>query len=119
MLTTLMLALAAQAAPPTPLQVADMCMFVAENNLETDSAHSTRWAWRTRFFRAAGVDAAADDVATIRAKMQRWWSANQERLLCNVPNSIVRDGSILRLAVDSSGSDFITDAVRRWRIDHN
>lgn len=127
MITALLAAaLAASSPQDKPLglsrSVDDICMFVAENPYDelTDMPppHTGR-VYRTLMLQAAGVKIGTDDAETIRIKMQRWWTASQDKLLCNVANSIVRDGSILRLAVDRSNSDFINDAARRWRVDLN
>lgn len=97
-----------------------LCQYVAENLSETDPQEaSSGYRYQTWFYRAAGVDLAADNADTIRSKMQLWWSNNQDALRCNVPNSVIRNGSILRVAADRSSSEFLTDATRRWRVDLN
>lgn len=122
MLVGLAVALALGATTPSQeigLDPEELCRFVAENLSESSVAAGTRFVYQTRLFRAAGVDPARDDPATIRTKMQTYWNRHREALVCNVPNSIVRDGSILKLAVDSSNSEFLTDVVRRWQLDLN
>lgn len=101
------------------LDPGELCQFVAENLSESNASRGTRYVYQTRLFAAAGVDPHTDTREVISRKMKAWWSKNQHRLICNVPHSIVRDGSILKLAVDSSSSEFINDAVRRWRVDLN
>jgi hypothetical protein len=97
-----------------------LCLYVAENPSETDPREARSvYRYRSWLYRAAGVDLAADDADTIRSRMQLWWNANQDALRCNVPNSVIRNGSILRLAADRSSSEFLTDAARRWRLDLN
>ena len=118
------LAAALSLATATPergigLSVGEICQFVAENISESDPAASTRYVYQTRLFRAAGVDPARDDAATIRSKMQTYWNRHRQALVCNVPNSIVRNGSILKLAVDSSNSEFLNDVARRWKLELN
>ena len=110
---------------PRPLEgsnrtIDDLCLFVAENILDT-SGGAGKWAWQSLFYSAGGVTRAevAAKSPAINDKMRSWWAANQDRLTCNVVNSIVRDGSILRLAVDSASSDFLRDAVWRWKVDLN
>ena len=122
MLAELAVALALGATTPSQeigLDPEELCRFVAENLSESSAAAGTCFVYQTRLFRAAGVDPARDDAATIRTKMQTYWSRHREALVCNVPNSVVRDGSILKLAMDSSNSEFVNDAVRRWRLDLN
>ena len=109
----------ASGASQINLNVDDLCQYVAENPAETDSSRGTRFVYQTRLFAAAGVDPHTDTREVISSKMQAWWSQHQHLLICNVTNSIVRDGSILKLAVDSSSSEFINDVVRRWRVDLN
>ena len=85
-----------------------LCRYVAENLSETDPREARSvYRYRTWFYRAAGVDLAADNADTIRSKMQLWWNANQDAVRCNVPNSVIRNGSILRLAADRSSSEFL------------
>lgn len=122
MILELVAALALVSTTPSQeigLDPADLCQFVAENLSDTNDPRLTPYVWRTRLFRAAGVDPANDDPAIIRAKMQAYWNRHREALICNVPNSVVRDGSILKLAADSSSSEFLTDVVRRWQLDLN
>lgn len=113
--------LGAQSTPSAipNLNVVDLCQFMAEGVREIDPAKGTKYAYQTLLYAAAGVDPHKDDAATRSAKMQAWWNRYQDRLICNVPHSIVRNGSILKLAVDRSGTDFIDDAVRRWKVDLN
>lgn len=100
--------------------VALLCHYVAENLSETDPQEPlSRYRYRTWFYRAAGVDLTSDDAEAIRSKMQSWWTANQDAVRCNVPNSVIRNGSIFRLAADRSSSEFLTDAAHRWRVDLN
>ena len=122
MLAELAVALSLTATTPSQeigLDPEELCQFVAENLSDTRATAPTPYVYRTRLFRAAGVDPARDDPATIRTKMQTYWNRHREALICNVPNSVVRDGSILKLAVDSSSSEFLTDVVRRWQLDLN
>ena len=122
MLTGMITALSLVAANPGPgigLDVETLCILVAENLSETDVSRHTRFRYQSRLFQAAGVDASRDDAAMKSTKMQTWWNLYQDQVICNVTNSIVRNGSILKLAVDSSSSEFINDAVRRWKVDLN
>jgi hypothetical protein len=115
MLAGMIAALSLIAANPSPgigLDVPDICQFVAENPSESDHSQHTRFVYQTRLYQAAGVDPSRDVAATIRTKMQTWWNLYQNQLICNVPNSFVRNGNILKLAVDRSSSEFINDAVR-------
>ncbi|CAN1528062.1 hypothetical protein MCERH10_01292 [Caulobacteraceae bacterium] len=122
MLVGMMTALSLMAANPSPgvgLNVPELCQFVAENLSESDTSRHTRFRYQRRLFQAAGVDPSIDDAATKQTKMQTWWNLYQDQLICNVPHSIVRNGNILKLAVDRSSSEFINDAVRRWKVDLN
>lgn len=122
MLTGMIATLSLLAATPNTdigLSVPELCRFMAENLSETDPSRHTRFVYQTRLYQAAGVDPSRDVAATIRTKMQTWWNLYQDQLICNVPNSLVRNGSILKLAVDRSSSEFINDAVRRWKVDLN
>lgn len=101
------------------MDVEELCQYVAESLTESDPARGTRYVWETRLYAAAGIDPHQDDAATVRAKMQSYWNRNREALVCNVPNSVVRDGSILKLAVDRSSTEFLTSAIRRWDLDLN
>lgn len=51
--------------------------------------------------------------------MQRWWSRYQHLLNCNQLGSSVKNGNILRLALEKGANEFINDATRRWRLDLN
>lgn len=104
---------------PNQVNVAELCMFVAENNRETDASIGTTFAYQSRIFKAACVDPHADSSDVIQAKMQNFWNRYHDKLICNVSNSIVRDGNILKLAVDRSSTDFINDSVRRWKVNLN
>jgi hypothetical protein len=98
--------------------VADFCQFVAENIRETDEPEYA-FVYRMMLFKAAGVDPVHDDKSAVALKMSAWWAKHRKSLTCSVPNSVVRDGNILKVAVDRSSSDFLTDVVRRWRLDVN
>ena len=122
MLAEFAVALAINASSPSQdigLDPAELCQFVAENISDHNPGAPTPFVYRTRLFRAAGVDPTRDDAATIRTKMQTYWNRHREALVCSVPNSVVREGSILKLAMDSSNSEFVDDAVRRWQLDLN
>ncbi len=62
------------------LSVPELCQFVAENISESDPSRQTRFAYQTRFYRAAEVDASRDDDATTQTKMQTWWNLYQNQL---------------------------------------
>lgn len=119
--TNILFALVALAFPdPVPnLDVDDLCVFVAENIRESDPSKGTTYVWQTQLYEAANIDAHNDDGAAVRAKMQAFWNQYQDRLLCNVPNSVVRNGSILRLAADRSSTQFIQSVTYRWGLDLN
>lgn len=104
---------------PGVRSVDELCQFVADKLHEPDATAGTKYVYQSILFARAGVDAQADDAATRARKMQAWWNREQQSLYCNVLNSNVRDGHILRLAVDRSASDFLTDVVRRWKLDLN
>lgn len=126
MFTSLMaflLAAQAQAEPPLMFgdrSVEELCLFMVEGLVDSSKPSNTRaYLYRDMMRKAAGVDMAVDDRPTETAKMQRWWNAHQHQLKCNVTNSVVRDGHIMRLAVDRSQGEFIRDVVFRWKLDIN
>jgi hypothetical protein len=98
--------------------VDDFCLFVAEN-VRAESAPQFVFVYRLALFKAAGVDPGRDDAPAVRRKMAAWWGRHRKTLICNVANSVVRNGNVLKLAVDRSSTDFLTDAVRRWKLDVN
>lgn len=104
---------------PNQINVEELCRFVAENLSESNSTVGTRFVYQTRIYRAACVNPQQDSAEVIQAKVQNFWNRYHDSLVCNVPHSIVRNGNILKLAVDSSSTDFINDSVRRWKVNIN
>lgn len=104
---------------PNQVNVEELCQFVAENLSETNASQGTRFVYQTRIYRGACVNPQTDSAEVIQAKIQNFWNRYHDKLTCNIPNSIVRDGNILKLAVDRSSTDFINDSVRRWKVNLN
>ena len=121
MLLALGAMLALQAETVAGLDVADLCQFVADKLTLSGAggAPRYRYVYQARLFAAAGVHVQSDDPTSIQEKMQRFWNRHQDRLICNVVNSTVRNGHILRVAVERSNGEFINDVARRWRVDLN
>ena len=55
----------------------------------------------------------------VQAKIQDFWKRRGPSLTCNLIGFTVRDGSILKLAVEKNSRAFLNDAVRRWKVDLN
>lgn len=112
----------ARASNPPGLDMETLCRFMAENIKVTGSdseAALYEYVYRRDLFRAAGVDPRQDDKARTRLKMQAYWNRHRQAMTCNIPHSFVRDGNILKLAVDRSNTNFLQDAIYRWELDLN
>lgn len=101
-----------------PLNVADLCQFVADETAEPDASKRTSLVYETKIHEAACV-ADTDSPDQVRAKIQAFWKEHGHQLVCNVLNSGVRNGHILKLAVNRSSTRFIKDAARKWKVDLN
>lgn len=103
---------------PRPVNVADLCQFVADETAESNPSTGTEYVYRTKIREAACVRD-GDSSEEVKVKIRAFWSEYNGRLVCNVLNSGVRNGHILKLAVNRSSTNFIKDVTRRWKVDLN
>lgn len=107
------------AAHAGPVNWPDLCDAVAGQILETDPRAGTAYTYQTKIYRAAGVNPSEDSVEQVRAKVKAWWDAEGSTGTCSSINFSVRDGGILKLAVERNSRNFFNDVVRKWKLDVN
>ena len=103
---------------PNQLNPGQLCNAVNDQVEETVDNIGTRFNYQTRIYRAACVEQ-TDSPGVVQAKIQNFWNQYHSELNCNLLGFSVRGGSILKLAVERDSSNFINDAVRRWKVNLN
>ena len=98
---------------------ADLCDAVAGQILETDPSRRTHYTFQTKIYAASCVDESADSAEVIQQKIQAFWLVAEPTLTCSQLNFSVKDGHILKLAVERNSRDFINDVVRKWKLSLN
>ena len=106
---------------PAQLNVGQFCNAVSDQLGNTTGRFSGRFyqfQYQQLIRDAACVD--PDDAPEVVAgKIQHLWNQQHARLVCNQLGFSVRDGYLLKLAVESDSREFVNDAVRRWKLDLN
>ena len=98
---------------------ADLCDAVAGQILETDPSRRTHYTFQTKIYAASCVDESADSAEVIQQRIQVFWLVAEPTLTCSQLNFSVKDGHILKLAVERNSRDFINDVVRKWKLSLN
>jgi hypothetical protein len=103
---------------PNSVNASDLCDAVSGQVLETDSRQTTRYTFQTKILRASCVET-SDSPEIVQAKVQNFWNKYHDKLNCSQINFTIRNGHILKLAVERNSRDFINDAVRKWKVNLN
>jgi hypothetical protein len=103
---------------PNQINVTEFCSAVSAQLSETNPSAGTRFSYQTKIYRASCVES-SDSPEVIRAKIQNFWNKYHDELICNQFGSMVKNGNILKLAVEKDSKEFINDAVRRWKVNLN
>ena len=104
---------------PGQVNAADLCAAVSSQHLESNPSQNTRYAYQTKIYRAACVNSRVDTPEIIQAKIQNFWNRFHHQLNCSSVDFTVRNGHILKLAVERNSRDFVNDAVRKWKVNLN
>ncbi|MFL5784461.1 MAG: hypothetical protein ACJ76H_07635 [Bacteriovoracaceae bacterium] len=103
---------------PNQINAAEFCTAVGMQLSETNPANGTRYSYQTKIYKAACVET-NDSPEVIQAKIQNFWNRYHDQLVCNQLGSMVKNGNVLKLAVEKNSNEFINDTVRRWHVNLN
>lgn len=103
---------------PHSLNPAQFCNTVGDQLQRPDPRLGTTYDYQNRIYEAACIQP-GDSVSVIQAKVQSFWNEYHDQLTCNQVNSRVRNGNILKFAIEKNSRNFINDAVRRWGVSLN
>ncbi len=103
---------------PTPVNVANLCMAVGEKYSERNPSLGTKYAYQNQIYRASCVEA-GDSEDIIRAKVQHFWNRFHSELSCSPLGFSVRNGHLLKLAVERNSEDFVEEAILDWKVSLN
>jgi hypothetical protein len=106
-----------RACPALP-DVPDLCMAVSQKLHQPDPVMRTRYVYQNMIYRAACVDP-GDSPDLIRGKVRQFWNTHHSRLTCTQLAFTIRDGHLLKLAVERNAEDFLEEVVWDWQLDLN
>ena len=109
------------ASCPARVIPGQLCNAVSDqltNHFGSQSGRFYQFQYQQLIRDAACVDP-ADAPEVVAGKIQNLWNQQHAQLVCNQLGFSVRDGYLLKLAVESDSREFVNDAVRRWKLDPN
>jgi len=102
---------------PNQVNVSELCHAVGGQLFETQNT-DYKYIYQTKIYRAACVET-SDSPEVVRLKVQNFWNKFHSGLNCSQLGFSVRNGHILKLAVERNSRDFINDAIRKWKVSLN
>lgn len=102
---------------PNQVNVSELCTAVGDQLAETLNP-ANKYVYQTKIYKAACVEP-TDTPEVMRMKVQNFWNKYHSGLNCSQLGFSVRNGHILKLAVEKNSRDFINDAIRKWKISLN
>jgi len=103
---------------PAAINVAALCNEVNDMLQPPGLPDGLRYGYQYRIRTSACV-VSADPPQVVQSKIRDFWKRRQSSLTCNLLGFSVRNGSILKLALERDNMAFLDDAVRRWKVDLN
>lgn len=103
---------------PHQLDVGSLCNAVSDQLQEQNSSAGTRYRYQTMIYQASCIES-GDSVDVIKAKIQNFWNKYHDQLACNSLSFSIKNGNILKLAIEMNSRNFINDSVRRWGVNLN
>jgi hypothetical protein len=103
---------------PRALDVEQLCDAVSDQIAETAPGSPNKYSYQSKIHAAACIEP-SDAPEMVRGKVQAFWNREHARLNCSQLGYSIRNGHILKLAVERNSKDFVNDAVRKWKLDLN
>lgn len=104
---------------PDPSKLQHICSMVDLGIYDKDPESPYLYAYQRIFHEAACVDPEKDSEAEVRARIQKLWRENSDKLLCDTARLNVANGNILKFAAHRGLGQFIIDAAEKWQVDLN
>lgn len=108
-----------QRGQPDPSKLEGICTAIYRQRVDTSSPGNYKYAYERKIYEAAGVDFENDTQASARAKIQKMWIDQRQRLRCDGTNFPIANGSVLKYAIETRTYTFLDNATRFWRVDLN
>lgn len=100
------------------VDVAKLCPLVANQTTHRDDVLGTRYAYQQEIYQASCI-VPADSPDARREKIREFWRRSGASLTCTQLDFTVKDGHLLKLAVQKNAQDFVEEAVLDWKVDLN
>lgn len=104
---------------PDPSKLEGICTDIYRQRVDTSSPGNYTYAYERKIYEAAGVDFENDTQASARAKIQKMWVDQRQRLRCDGTDFPVANGSVLKFAIEMDTFNLIDNATRFWRVELN
>jgi hypothetical protein len=103
---------------PHQVDIKQLCDAVSDQIPETNESSENKFSYQTKIYQASCVTS-SDGPEIIKAKVQNFWNRFHGELNCSQLGFSIRNGHILKLAVERNSKDFVNDVVRKWKVSLN
>jgi hypothetical protein len=103
---------------PNQINAMQLCNAVSDQLYESDESTGNKYSYQTKIYKGSCVEP-GDSQEIIQAKVQIFWNKYHESLNCTQLGFSIKDGHILKLAVERNSKDFINDVIRKWKLSLN
>jgi hypothetical protein len=74
--------------------------------------------FEARMWARAGV-MPSDTPEQVRDKMQRYWLTDRSNMGCTQLGFSIKEGNVMKLAIERNSKHVVNDFIRRWNLDMN
>ena len=105
---------------PNRKMLKNLCMMISGRTKNHDPATSEKYPfmYQKRLLEAGCVDLLKDSEEVIYEKIRKAWLMYESDLKCNSTTFDLRDGHLLKYAINETFEDFIDD-VCKWKVNFN
>jgi hypothetical protein len=104
-------------ACPRAVDAQQFCNTVSDQ-IPDSSGSPDRYVYQTMIREAACIQL-GDGPDMVRGKVQAFWNQEHARLTCSQLGYSIRNGHVLKLAIERNSKDVVNDMVRKWQVDLN
>lgn len=103
---------------PNQVNIADLCVAVSDKVNQPNSTFKTKFAYQNLVYRASCVEP-SDTPETVKSKVQVFWNRFHAQINCSQLGFSVKEGNILKLAVERDSQEFVEEALLDWQVSLN
>ena len=105
---------------PTRDSFIGVCISIYQRDNAIESSTNFGYRYQEELWELSCVNAKIDSPELVKLKIQQMWNKNRETFRCyNYPTSIATDANITKFSLDIGFSGFISESVRRYKLDMN